>query len=175
MLFFSDSFSAFLLSCFPRCAIIQVPQGLLPASTSKKSAIPQLLCPGGLVLIITVQLQHIPSRPGHHFPSGGRLSPQVSFLQPAVASSNYTGGGVSFFILPRQWPYCRCNFYPCTKMVQNSTMTPDLHLFRLQGNLKHVCHSCNRIQSGKCELVLALSQCLVASANRLLGIRAWMV
>lgn len=96
MLFFSDSFSAFLLSCFPRCAIIQVPQGLLPASTSKKSAIPQLLCPGGLVLIITVQLQHIPSRPGHHFPSGGRLSPQVSFLQPAVASSNYTGGGSPF-------------------------------------------------------------------------------
>ena len=85
-------FSIFLVSFLPDCAIYQVPQGPPPAAMLKKSLIPQPLCPGGPALIITVQLRHTPSRPGHHFPWGGRLSPQVSSLQPAVASSNHKEG-----------------------------------------------------------------------------------
>lgn len=60
--------------------LFQVPPAPLPASMWKKSQIPLLLSPGGLVLIITVQLLPTPSRLEPLSPWVGKLLAQVGLL-----------------------------------------------------------------------------------------------
>lgn len=62
------------------CLLSQVPPAPLPASMWKKSQIPLPLSPGGLVLIITVQLLPTPSRLEPLSPSAGKLLAQVGLL-----------------------------------------------------------------------------------------------
>lgn len=62
------------------CVLFQVPPAPLPASMWKKSQILLLLSPGGLVLIITVQLLPTPSRLEPLSPWVGKLLAQVGLL-----------------------------------------------------------------------------------------------
>lgn len=68
------------LSAVCMAVLLQVPPAPLPASMWKKSQIPLLLSPGGLVLIITVQLLPTPSRLEPLSPWVGKLLAQVGLL-----------------------------------------------------------------------------------------------